>query len=158
MSRIILGKITEPIGLKGIFKAHLYSDTPSWLDTQIYVSIGSIDHRVHLHQYPYNSKSNLCALYVEGRNDRNSIKDLLKQEIWTDRSDLPELEEEEFYYSDLINATVIYANQTRGIVRYIQDYGSGAVMELDSGEYIHWVQVDRVEDNKIYIKDKALDE
>ena len=85
---------------------------------------------------------------LHGVDDRQAALDLMQTMIAVSRKDLPELENGEYYWHDLIGLTVIDQQQTTlGTVKTILETGANDVLEVtgDRRRLIPWV-------NDIYVK------
>jgi 16S rRNA processing protein RimM len=68
---------------------------------------------------------------IKGVEDRTAAEKLRGQKLYLDRSVLPDLDDDEFYHSDLIGLTARFADGTVvGRVTALYDFGAGDVMEL----------------------------
>ncbi len=67
----------------------------------------------------------------KGVSDRNRAEELNGTELYIDRDQLPEPEEDEFYYSDLNGLQVLdQAGEDLGRVVAVQDFGAGDLIEV----------------------------
>ncbi|MEM7169909.1 MAG: ribosome maturation factor RimM, partial [Pseudomonadota bacterium] len=76
---------------------------------------------------------NLLLAKVDGVTNRDQAEMLKGLELYVERDALPEPEEEEFYYSDLIGLQVLDGEgQSLGVVRSVQNHGAGDFLEVVS--------------------------
>lgn len=102
MEKILIGKITSPVGLKGEAKVYNYSDR-----TQVYEETEKIivgDTRMGVERL--RQQKNMLVIKFEGVDTRDAAEALRNTELFVDREDLPELEEGEIYLMDLIGMDV----------------------------------------------------
>ncbi|MEO9527105.1 ribosome maturation factor RimM [Roseibium sp.] len=67
----------------------------------------------------------------KGLTDRNQAEELNGVELYISRDQLPEPEEDEFYYSDLTGLAVIdQGGETLGKIAAVQDFGAGDLLEV----------------------------
>lgn len=67
----------------------------------------------------------------KGIQDRNQAEELNGVELYIDRDQLPEPEEDEFYYSDLTGLRVLDASGAElGKIVAVQDFGAGDLLEV----------------------------
>lgn len=153
MGEVSLGVITSPIGLIGHFKCRLHSNPPSWKFAYVYLN--GEKKKLELLSWPYSSRKEVCKCKLEGIENRAQVAEIIDKDVWLPREELPELAEGEVYFCDLIGSEVIHLGKTVGILTDVYDFGAGEVLKLDNQEYIHWVSVDSIKDNKIYLKDEV---
>jgi len=71
---------------------------------------------------------------IDGVGDRNAADLLRGTELYVDRDRLPEPDEDEFYYADLIGLDAVSTDGTAlGSVRAMHNFGAGDMIELDNG-------------------------
>ena len=153
MGKVSLGIVSSPIGLKGHFRCRLYSHPPSWKIA--YITLAGSQKAVTLESWPYSSNKNICSCTCEGFNDRFSLAHIMGLEVWLHREELPKLPDDEIYFCDIIGYEVVHNNQKIGILQDVYDFGAGTVLKLDSGEFVHWVSVHNIENNRIYLCDST---
>ncbi|MBV2141966.1 ribosome maturation factor RimM [Falsochrobactrum sp. TDYN1] len=76
---------------------------------------------------------NVVVVRFKGINDRNAAEALNGTELFIDRSQLPdeELDEDEFFHTDLIGLKVLDADgKSYGMVSAVFDFGGGDLIEL----------------------------
>jgi len=129
-NRICIGVVTGPHGLKGQVKIKSYTAEPK--DVAAYGPVtnkgGEQSFEIRIIS---SSKKGLVA-ELSGVNDRNAAEAIQGTELYVPRDNLPELEEDEFYYSDLIGLPVEHVDgRAIGIVTMVDNYGAGEVMEVE---------------------------
>ncbi len=67
---------------------------------------------------------------VKGCTSRNDADALRGTELFYNRDDLPETDEGEFYYDDLVGLTVTENDNTLGKVKSVQNFGAGDLLEI----------------------------
>lgn len=71
---------------------------------------------------------------IDGVGDRDAADMLRGTELYVDRDRLPEPEEDEFYYADLIGLDAVSTEGAAlGSVRAMHNFGAGDMIELDDG-------------------------
>lgn len=127
---VLMGKIGSAQGLRGEVRVSSYTDDPVALGD--YGNLVSKDGRV-FEILEIREAKNVVIVRFRGINDRNASEALNGIELYIDRSNLPddELEENEFFYSDLLGLSVFDANGTSyGKVSAVHDFGAGDLLEL----------------------------
>jgi len=128
--QILLGKIVAPHGLKGEVKIKSFTADP--LDVASYGKVMVRDGRCFTLSNA-RLQGEVVIAVVKGINDRNASEALKGLELYIDRDDLPEPDEDsgEFYQADLIGLAVLDASgNDLGEVISFQDYGAGDLMEI----------------------------
>ena len=103
MEKILIGKITSAVGLKGEVKVYNYSDS-----ADIYKSTESIYAGNDLRKVQnVRTQKNMVILKLEGIDNRDQAEKARGTELFVTEADLPELPEGQFYIKDLIGLTVV---------------------------------------------------
>lgn len=129
MDEIILGEIVKPHGLNGAVKVRSFADSPESFTRPARLIIISPDgnrHDVSVRDASLMGK--LVTLKIEGINTRQQAEDLVGSRITVNREDLPDTEEDEFYWHDLIGMDVYDSAGTYyGIITSILPTGANDV-------------------------------
>lgn len=73
----------------------------------------------------------LLRAHIKGVDDRNAAEALAGVELYIERGLLPDLEEDEFYHSDLIGVKAVLDDGSNyGVVCALHDFGAGDVIEI----------------------------
>lgn len=103
MEKILIGKITSAVGLKGEVKVYNYSDS-----AEIYKNTEVIYAGAELRKVQgVRMQKNMVVLKLEGIDNRDQAEKARGTEIFVTEEDLPELPEGQYYIRDLIGMTVI---------------------------------------------------
>ena len=71
---------------------------------------------------------------IDGVGDRDAADLLRGTELYVDRDRLPDPDEDEFYYTDLIGLDVVSTGgEPLGTVRAMHNFGAGDMIELENG-------------------------
>ncbi len=124
-TRILMGVIGRPHGVKGLVRVTSYAADPDDLTAYGPLWAGDGGARLSLRWVA----PGLAA--VEGISDRTAAEKLTNTRLYLDRSALPAAEEQEFYHADLIGlAAVDGQGAPLGRVATVHDYGAGASLEI----------------------------
>tara|TARA_E500000331_G_C16908765_1_gene562492 strand:- start:29 stop:583 length:555 start_codon:yes stop_codon:yes gene_type:complete len=133
--RVCLGIVTGPQGLQGAVRMRSYT---AW--SEDIASYGLLSDVTGEREFSIrilrSTKKGLVA-ELSGVDDRTAAEEIKGLELYVSRDVLPEPDEEEFYYSDLIGLNVEDEDgKVMGQVKMMDNYGAGEVMEvtLSSGE------------------------
>lgn len=137
---IPVGKIIGPHGIKGQLKLHSYSGNAESLSAARSVTLKSPAGT--LHEFTINcfkANSGKFIIGLHGFDDINLIDPLLGNEVCLKRSQLPGLEKDEYYWSDLIGLQVFTDDGTLlGTIADIFETGSSDiyVVQGEGREYL----------------------
>jgi 16S rRNA processing protein RimM len=132
--RICLGRIVGAHGLDGSVLVRSYTAEPGAIGTYGALSDERGERSFELKVRRVTAKGVVARL--AGVADRTAAEKLKGIDLYVARSALPEAEEDEFYYTDLVGLAVQDRDGTRiGSVARIDNYGAGDVIEvnLDAG-------------------------
>ena len=129
--RILIGRILAAHGLKGEVKIKSFTEVP--LDIASYGAVITSDGRKFTLEHERLQGETVIAL-IKGIADRTSAESLRGLDLYIDRADLPETDEDEFYHADLIDLPVVDASGAEvGRVLAFHNFGGGDVMEVKRG-------------------------
>tara|TARA_Y100000741_G_C18015872_1_gene462174 strand:+ start:75 stop:626 length:552 start_codon:yes stop_codon:yes gene_type:complete len=127
---VCLGRIVGSQGLEGLARLRSYTAKPE--DIGAYGPL--VDEN---HNYIFNisvvrlSKKGVVA-QIEGISSRTELEKFYGLDLYVNRSVLPELQDEQFYYSDLVGLLVndIDGNFV-GKVKSMENFGAGDIIEVE---------------------------
>lgn len=161
-----IGKITKPQGLKGEIKVQPLSNNPERFLNYKYIYLGK--DCVKTNVINVRTQGGFVYMMIEGVNSIDDAELLRNQLIYIDKSQLPKLEEDEYFITDLIGCKVCDENnQELGVITDIDNYGVVDIITIKNKatkKEILFPFLDRVInsvdiDNKIIvIKNKEFDE
>lgn len=128
--RVCIGKIVAAHGIKGEVKVRSVNQNP--LDLDQYGTVENADASKKFSIKVVGLVSTNARVKIEGVTTRNDAEALIGTELYVPRSALPELEEEEFYLSDLIGLDVCLKTPDKkiGKVAAFQNFGAGDIIEI----------------------------
>ncbi len=109
------------------------------------------------------SKGKVCLMHLEGVSDRNAADDLKGAEIFIRREEAEKtrdelLEDEEYYYYDIVDCAVYLEGNHFGVVSDIIEAGAGEILIItDSGGKKHMIPFVESMVSTDHIKDKRID-
>ena len=98
MEKIIIGKITGAVGLKGEVKIYSYSGDPKRFEKTKTVTVKNTEMTVEKVRY----RKNLVVVKFRGVNDRDAAERLRGNEVFMDESELEEKDDGSVYIRDMI--------------------------------------------------------
>ena len=107
-NQVLVGKITKPHGIKGEVKAFPYSGIPeNFSSYSVIFLICPQDHRVQEYEMRKSrTQGRLAVLKLAGIESRTGAESLAGCEIWVNRQEMAELDDDEFYWDDLVGMEV----------------------------------------------------
>ena len=128
--RICIGVITGAHGMAGAVKVKSFTADPADLTSYGAVTDETGKRQFHLSLVKQNAKA--LVIKVDGIADRTAAEQLKGTEVYIPRDALPQLEEDEFYNSDLAGLQVELEDGKKfGVVRMVDNFGAGDVMEIE---------------------------
>ena len=149
--KILVGKIVAPQGVRGEVRVQTYSDTP--MDFQKFKDQSTKFTEGDFKFVRAVPNSSVIIAKIRGFDDRNAAETLRGTELFIGRDDLPKLNENEYYQTDLIGLSVNQRGNIIGRVACIQNFGAGDILELENGDMVSFIgaTVD-FDDRVIYIR------
>lgn len=129
---IELARCTKAHGIKGGFYLHLHNPDSDFIQKgrKVIVTRQDDEKEYTVSQVQYGNKT-IC--YFKGIEDRNAIEDLLPFTVKVLRSQLDELEEGEFYLTDLVGLKVFdQFKKEIGKIKSFYDNGAQPVIEIQT--------------------------
>jgi 16S rRNA processing protein RimM len=129
-SRILLGVIGRPHGVRGLVRVTSYAE-----DLAAYGPLADDKGRRFVLRPRGEGVAEIAELVGGGEakvGDRTAAEKLTNTRLYVERSQLPEPEEDEFYLADLIGLIACdRAGRALGSVVAVHDYGAGTSLEID---------------------------
>lgn len=128
MTRICIGEIATAHGVKGLIKVRVFAEDETLLNGTVYTSEdGSDTICIQLK----NSMNTHWLAQVEGISDRTAAEALRGTKLYIDKEALPEPDEDEFYYDDLIGLAVISPEgEPIGKVIAVENFGASDLLDI----------------------------
>lgn len=126
---ICIGIISKPIGIKGQVKVISYTESPDSLFN--YNSLLLKDNTgIHFYNIKLIS-NNIFTAFIDNVHDRTTAEKYKLQNIYINTEELPELNNDEYYYNNLVNCKVLDVNDNLlGNVKSVLNYGAGDFLEI----------------------------
>lgn len=128
--RVCLGAIAGVHGIKGEVKVKSFTEVDSDID-----QYGPLENKEATKKFSIKvtgRSKELLRVKIKGVEDRNAAEALIGTALYVNKDVLPELEEDEYYHSDLIGLKVIEktSNQEAGKVEGVYNFGAGEILEI----------------------------
>jgi 16S rRNA processing protein RimM len=129
---VVLGRLADPYGIRGWLRLHAFGDDPlSWAGIQ-HLSVGREGETWReVRLLGLKSHANGLVVRLEGIDDRSGAEAVKGFLVGAPKDALPETDENEFYWGDLIGLTVV--NETGdglGKVAGLIETGANAVLRV----------------------------
>ncbi|HLY90082.1 MAG TPA: ribosome maturation factor RimM [Acetobacteraceae bacterium] len=132
-SRILLGVIGRPHGVRGLVRVTSYAD-----DVTAYGALSDEHGRSFVLRMRGEGVAEVAEVVggVEVKvADRTAAEKLVNTRLYVERARLPEPEADEFYLADLIGLMALdRGGATLGRVSAVHDYGAGASLEIEGAK------------------------
>ena len=126
--RVALAAVAGAHGVKGEVRLKLFSDSSAGLASQKTVYVGGVERRL----LNVRDGGKAAIARFESIGDRSAAEGLRGQLVEVDRSDLPPLEEGEYYHADLIGlACLDREGEPVGTVVAVDNFGAGDLLEVE---------------------------
>jgi 16S rRNA processing protein RimM len=145
-NQILIAKVNSIFGIKGEVKLIIFSDDPKNIEkyqlfdakgNQLKIKISNKNKTV----VGTSLGNPIVIAKIDGINDRNAAEAIHGLEIFANRDDFDELDENEFYYSDLVGLDVVDENSKKiGVVKGVMDFGAGGVIEVEFIEKLNGLE------------------
>ncbi len=126
--KVLLGHVSGLFGVKGWVKVFSYTRPRSQIVTYKRWYLGETQDRLIVLEEGRSHKEGVIAK-LEGINDRDSAVSLIDSKIWISEVELEPLEEDEFYWYQLIGLQVFDTeNKLLGSVKKLLETGANDVL------------------------------
>jgi 16S rRNA processing protein RimM len=116
MEKILIGKITSAVGLKGEMKVYSYASSPQRFQSLERVWIDKDEYPLERSR----TQKNMAVLKVSGVDDRDAAERMRGRSVFMSDEDLEELEEGAYYIRDLIGLNVVNED-TEEVIGTVKD-------------------------------------
>ena len=126
---ICLGVVTGAAGIKGEVKLKSFTQEPLGIGDYgpLFDKTGAKTFKIKSLR---ETKKAIIAKFA-GINDRNGAEALIHQELYVPRTALPEAEDDEWYYSDLVGLEAhTPEGDVIGLVEAVHNFGAGDLLEI----------------------------
>ena len=124
-----MGRVTVPYGVKGWIKVHTLTDDPESLCDYPVWRLGRSGSWREMRVVASRMQGNVLVAQLEGVDDRDAAAALRGSDVAVFRAELPEAEEGEFYWADLVGLNVVNCEQHDfGRVSRIMQTGANDVL------------------------------
>jgi len=139
-NRVIVGKITGVFGVRGWVKIYSYTEPASNI---LHYSPWQLEHQGQWHtvevQEGQEHGKGLIA-HLKNYDDRDQVARWVGTDICVARSQLPQINDGEYYWTDLIGLTVLTATgATLGKVTHLLETGANDVVAVQDGTTEHLI-------------------
>lgn len=126
---VCLAEITSPHGIRGNVKLKTYTQNSA--DIALYKVLKDRSGAVFKFRLISTPTPYSAVVALQGVDNRNQAEMLRGIKLYVTRAELPELEEEEFYHTDLIGMDVLdQQGNLVGQVQAVQNHGAGDFLDI----------------------------
>ena len=130
---LLIARIGKTRGLRGEFFLRSFAEDPQSLNTftKFYTLNSSLMEEVDF-EYIKTANSNTIAK-INSIDDIDAIKLFGQKDVYVLRSELPQLDENEAYWFELIGMDIINLEDKHlGVVDIVNNYGASDILEINS--------------------------
>ncbi len=133
MKEIVLGEIVKPHGLNGAVKVKSFADSPESFTRPARLFLVSAEGtHSEVKVQKASPMGGLVTLKIEGVDTREQAEDLVGNQIVVSREDLPQAEQDEYYWHDLLGMGVYDSTGAYyGIIKSILPTGANDVFVVE---------------------------
>jgi 16S rRNA processing protein RimM len=126
--RVALAAVAGAHGIKGEVRLKLFSDSVESLARHSRVFIGGRETKLR----DVRDSGKTAIARIDGVSDRSAAEALRGQLVEVDRTELPPLEEGEYYHADLVGLPCFdEAGGPAGTVAAVENFGAGDLLEVE---------------------------
>lgn len=130
---ICVGAVAAAHGVRGLVKVKSF--TRNAADFAAFGELSDASAKRSFKVEIVGKNKDLFLVKIDGVTDRNAAEALRGTELFVFRSQLPETEQDEFYYADLIGMTAKAPDgNVLGKVRAVYNFGAGDMLEIEGVE------------------------
>ena len=130
-----IGQITSAHGIRGDVKVFPVTSEPDRFLDMERVLVAREGEEEHVTEYEITKAShfkNLILLHLKGVEDRNQAELMAGLSLWVRREDALPLDEDEYYFKDLLDCDVVDENgETVGTVVDVMETGANDVLVVE---------------------------
>ena len=127
--RILLGRIAGAQGLRGEVKINSFTADPEAIAA--YGPLTGADGRQFVIERVRHLKGGTVVALLAGVKDRGAAEALQGTELYVARGQLPQADEDEWYYEDLVGLKAVSPEgDAIGEVLSVQNFGAGDLLEI----------------------------
>ncbi|GMT48638.1 MAG: ribosome maturation factor RimM [bacterium] len=155
---IVIAKVGKPHGLNGEFILHVFGDDPDELSRFSTLYLKKDDKYTHLQSFSMKVRGDRVVARFAGLHSREDAKKYCHSEIYAKKDDLPQTEEGEYYYIDLIDCRCLCTEEEIGVVQRMVNYGSCDLFEVknESGKVFYIPFLNKLI-RQIRLEEKVID-
>src|SRR5690606_8043369 len=128
-TKVLLGRINGPHGIRGDVVVHPYTEEPEAIADYGELTDAAGGRPLRLKVRRVTPKGVIAS--IAGISDRTAAEALKGAELWVERSQLPDPEPGEFYYEDLVGLQAVDREGAQfGEVAGVVNYGAGDLLEI----------------------------
>lgn len=136
--RILMGVVGRPHGVRGLVRVHSYATVPE--DLTAYGTLTDDRGQVWTLRWRGDGIAELRDAAGQPVAGREAAQALVNRRLYVARTSLPEPDQDEFYFTDLIGLAVheqdgASPGRALGRVLIVHDYGAGVSLEIGGEEH-----------------------
>ena len=152
---LVIGKFLKPYGVKGLIKLKSFFENPNDIKFVKQFFLQN-NRKIELNFISKNKEIYVCS--VEGFNSKEEAELLTNKDIFIEKKSLPPLNDDQYYFFELIGLRVFINEIMFGSVVSVNNHGAGDYLEikLKKSKKIILVPENRVHVKKIDKEKKQI--
>ena len=131
---VCIGVVTGVRGLRGELRVKSFTETPE--DVAAYGPVCDETGKTTYKLRQTGQSKGVMIVRFDGVSDRTTAEKLKGFRLHVRKDKLPELEEEEYFFTDLVGLRAELAGgEILGTVKAVEDFGAGAFLEISGGNH-----------------------
>jgi len=126
--RVCLGQFGAPHGVKGHLRLTSFCEEPEAIFDYDLTDHGGLK---HYDLQPLGSTKNQYIVRLDEVDSPEEAATLTNLKLYTDRANLPDTDEDEYYHVDLIGVAVRQNGVKSGTVVAVHNFGAGDILEIE---------------------------
>ena len=135
MKKITIGTVQKPFGLKGELKIRIQTDFVEErfsVGNQVYINLNGVEVRRKIESVRKHQGSLLVKL--EGLDSLTEVEHCHRALIQIDQDEMHDLDQDEYYFIDLIHCEVYVDQNLIGIVKEVMDMPAHPVLRIKTND------------------------
>lgn len=130
-----LGKVIRTHGIKGDVMIYLDVDDPERYKKMKSFYVEKDDELSAFNANLISIRDNVAKVHIKGVDDMTKAEEFLKCEVYLPLSKLPKLEENKFYFHEIINFKVVDKTKGEiGVFEKVVDFPQQAIAQIKNGK------------------------
>ncbi|MGB0934668.1 MAG: ribosome maturation factor RimM [Alphaproteobacteria bacterium] len=128
-NRILVAVFTKPHGVHGRVRVKTFTENPETIGT-FKTLTDKTGEKTYIIEEAKVHKDDICIAKVKDVKNRNHAEDLRGVELYITRDQLPDSDDDQIYYTDLIGLEVRTGDTRVGTVELVDNFGAQDLLQV----------------------------